>query len=148
MRFAGRRRPCPVTVTMRSTSGSPVSKTSAIAAIEPTFCTTTPTVTGSLPDGTSVPVTARISIFSAPCGYFTVSGRIFTFRSFGTARSIAAIASGLLRSIPTTHFVTPRHFIITRMPNMQRSGYSAIVRWSDVRYGSHSAPLMISVCTA
>ena len=36
----------------------PVSKTSAIAASEPTFCTTTPTATGSLPDGTSTPVTA------------------------------------------------------------------------------------------
>ncbi len=44
MRFAGARTPRPLTVTIRSMSGSPVSKTSAIAATEPTFCTTTPTL--------------------------------------------------------------------------------------------------------
>jgi hypothetical protein len=37
IRLAGRRRPWPETVTIRSISGSPVSKTSAIAATEPTF---------------------------------------------------------------------------------------------------------------
>ena len=58
IRFAGRRNPWPDTVTIRSMSGSPVSNTSAIADTEPTFCTTTPTVTGSFPDGTSTPVTA------------------------------------------------------------------------------------------
>ena len=43
------------------------------------------------------PVTVLISIFSAPCGYFTVSGRIVTSMSVGRVRSSAAIASGLLR---------------------------------------------------
>ena len=100
IRLAGRRRPWPDTVTMRSISGSPVSKTSAIAATEPTFCTTTPTVTGSLPDGTSTPVTALISIFSAPCGYLTVSGRIVTSRSAGTARSHRRDRVGLVALDP------------------------------------------------
>ncbi len=48
-----------------------------------------------------------MSIFSAPCGYLTVRGRIVTSRSLGAAAVIAAIASGLFRSMPTTAFVTP-----------------------------------------
>jgi hypothetical protein len=73
--------PGPLTVTTRSISGSPVSKISAMQAIEPAFCTTTPTCIGSLPGGHLRPVTALISIFSAPCGYFTVSGRTVMSRS-------------------------------------------------------------------
>ena len=94
---------------MRSSSGRPVSKISAIDAADPTFCTTTPSETGSLPDGTSTPVTVWINIFSAPCGYFTVSGRTVTSMSVGSVRSSAAIASGLLRSTPmTTRFGAER----------------------------------------
>ena len=133
---------------MRSMSGSPVWNTSPIADTEPTFWTTTPTVTGSLPEGTSTPVTAWMSIFSAPCGYLTVSGRMVMSRSSGTVRRSASIASGLFFSTPMTHLCTPIARIITRMPKCTRPGYSTIVRWSDVRYGSHSAPLMMSVCTS
>jgi hypothetical protein len=147
IRLAGRLRPWPVTVTMRSMSGMPVSKTSAIAASDPTFCTTTPTDTGSWPEGTSTPVTDWMSIFSAPCGYFTVRGRMVMSRSCGFVFSSAAIASGLFRSTPMTAFVTPRVCIMIRQPRWTRSGYSTIVRWSDVRYGSHSAPLTIRMVT-
>ena len=132
---------------MRSMSGNPVSNTSAIAASDPTFCTTTPTLTGSLPDGTCTPVTEWISIFSAPCGYFTVSGRMVTSRSAGFVRSSAAMASGLFFSTPMTALVTPSVCIMMRQPRCTRSGNSTIVRWSEVRYGSHSAPFTISVCT-
>ena len=68
MQFEGLWIPLPVTVTIRSISGSPVSKTSAMVATEATFCTTTPTWSGSCPEGTSRSMRALMSIFSAPWG--------------------------------------------------------------------------------
>ena len=65
--------PRPVTVTIRSTSGRPVSNTSAMVAAEAAFCTSTPTSIGSPPlrgVGTSRPSSALMSCFSPPCGYF------------------------------------------------------------------------------
>ena len=103
-------------------------------------------VTGSFPDGTSRPVTALISIFSAPCGYFTVSGRT---RDVEVRRAACAPAPRSRRACCARRRsrtrVTPSARIMIRMPKCTRSGYSTMVRWSDVRYGSHSAPLMMSV---
>jgi hypothetical protein len=50
----------------------------------------------------------------------------------------------LVRSTPITARLTPRVCIITRTPKCTRSGNSTMVRWSVVRYGSHSAPLTSS----
>ena len=133
MRLAGRCTPCPVTVMIRSISGRPVSKTSAIVATEATFCTRTPTFKGNFPLGTSRSTTALISIFSAPCGYLTVSGTTSMFRSSGRVARITSMASGLLRSMPMIVRSTPRQRIMIRIPSWTRSGKSVIVRWSVVR---------------
>ena len=74
-----------------------------------------------------------MSIFSAPCGYFTSSPSTRTSRSAGTVRRSASIASGLLFSTPTIARETPRACIMTRRPKWTRSGCSTMVRWSPVR---------------
>ncbi len=66
-------------------------------------------------------------------------------RSSGAVARSVSMASGLLFSTPITVRSTPSACIITRIPKCTRSGYSTIIRWSVVRYGSHSAPL-ISRC--
>ncbi len=68
--------------------------------------------------------------------------------SAGSVRWSAAMASGLLRSTPITTRLAPSARIMIRAPSCTRSGYSAMMRWSVVRYGSHSAPLRMIVSTA
>ena len=129
----GLRMPRPETVMMRSISGSPVSKILAMLAVVATFCTSAPIALGSLPDGTSRPVTALISIFSAPCGYLTCSGWTVTSRSVGAVARITSIASGLLFSMPITARRMPSARSTMRMPMCTRSGCSSMTRWSEVR---------------
>ena len=87
---------------------------------------------------------AFINCFSPPCGYFIFSGTIsiFTF-SVVTILCKCSIASGLLFSIPIKAFSTPKVFINILTPTINSSPRSSIRRWSAVRYGSHSTPLII-----
>ena len=61
------------------------------------------------------------------------------------ARCIAAMASGLLSSIPITPRFTPRARIAALSPSTMRSDSSIMRRWSHVTWVSHSAPLRIMV---
>ena len=75
-RFDGLARDLPVIVTMRSTSGLCFCTASYTANAVPTFCTTAPVAIGRAPLGTCLRITASISCFSPPCGYFTFKGQI------------------------------------------------------------------------
>ncbi len=54
-------------------------------------------------------------------------------------------ASILLFSTPMYPFSTPNTFIIALSPAITFLGDSNITLWSDVKKGSHSAPLIITV---
>ena len=58
-----------------------------------------------------------------------------------------SMASSLLASTPMTALLRPKACIRMRTPPMTFSPCSSISRWSAVMYGSHSAPLRISVST-
>ena len=113
----------------------------------PTLTQIACTSSGNPRDGISRPSKAVISIFSAPCGYFTgnTSTVIGAARRNRGAKRLGGIRlvgfDGDDRSLGTggTHQIgDPRHHV---------AACSSITRWSVVRYGSHSAPLITNVST-
>ena len=126
IKFAGFFMPSPVTVTTLSINGLPYLAASYTASAVPTFCTTTLISMGSPLGGTSLPVRALISIFSAPCGYLTSSPHTSMFGSFFAAAFILSIASGLLFSIPINPLLTPRMRISIFRPSTISADLSII----------------------
>ena len=61
------------------------------------------------------------------------------------SRVSRAMASGLLFSMPMKMFFTPRIRAAMATPSRIMRGLSSMRRWSAVRHGSHSTPLMIRV---
>ena len=74
--------------------------------------------------------------------------RTRTFSIPETASVMAAMASGLLLSMPMTQEVSSKYFITTLMPSTMLSVLSSIRRISQVMKGSHSAPLITRVSTS
>ena len=135
----------PVTVVMRSTSGLPSVTASAMAAAVLTLNTSAPASAGNLPRGTCRPVTTSMSCFSPPCGYF-VGNAITSMPSCPAAAfRIASMASGLLSSMAITPRRTPVARRMSLSPSTMRGPFSSMLRWSAVRYGSHSAPLRMTI---
>ncbi len=132
-------------VSTRRTSGRPRWHASYTASDVPTFCTTTPTSIGSPPEGTARRVSASMSCFSAPCGYLTSSGTTVMSAPAGIAPFIAATASILFASMPTSPFLHPRARMMRRSPPSTSDGFSSMRRWSAVSHGSHSAPFSTTV---
>jgi len=96
------------------------------------------------PAGTVLLTMALMSIFSAPCGYLTFIGQTWISGEPAAAFFMASIASGLFASIPTYPFFTPRILMRIFRPSMISRGLSSMRRWSEVRYGSHSAPFRMT----
>ncbi len=74
-----------------------------IATTVPTFCINTPISEERPPEGTSFPVNILVNCLAPPDGYLVGITRIkirFSFVSAANACFKAAIASGLLSSIP------------------------------------------------
>ena len=106
----------PVTVTTRSMSGLPRSTASLIANKVPTFCTNTPISAGMPALGTSREVSTLISCFSPPEGYLVGTERTKILSLCAEAFCIAAIASGLLSSIPTNTYFGESRCCMISMP--------------------------------
>ncbi|CAH9052252.1 hypothetical protein PSECIP111951_00578 [Pseudoalteromonas holothuriae] len=133
----------PVTVTTRSINGLPLFTASLTANKVPTFCTNTPMSAGIPLLGTSFEVRTRISCFSPPEGYLVGIVRTKIALLCSQARAIAAIACGLLSSIPTNTRCGFNSCCIISMPCTISVACSCINKSSAVIYGSHSTPLTI-----
>ena len=141
--FLGSAIASPVTVTTRSRTGRPFSIASHICQTVLALRTMHPTSAGRAgTNGTSLPVTDNMSIFSAPCGYLTLTG-ITRIRGFLQCSVIVAMASGLLLSIAITPSASVKTSSTNSSPRMISSGRSSISLLSQFRNGSHSAALIM-----
>ncbi len=133
-RLHGWAMPSPVSVTTREISGRPSSTASATAAAVATFWQTMPICAGMPWLGTSRPVSTRISCFSPPLGYLVgiCTTSIADSPDRATASRIAAIASGLLSSIPTSTARAPTTWRRMQAPATTRGARSRISRSSQV----------------
>ena len=144
-RFFGSATAEPDTVTIRRMTGIPVVKRRYTAPAVSTLNTAQPASAGSLPEGTSRPVQALMSCFSAPCGYLHLRGYSFRRGSSAISFSIPGKVSDLFSSIAMIAVCTPIMSASIFRPPMTSSGRSSSRRWSLVMYGSHSAALMMTV---
>ena len=114
-------------------TGLPSMMASAMAAQVPTLTTTQPQSMGRPPLGTSRPVSTLISCFSPPWGYLVFITCTRTPSRPWAAFSMAAMASGLLSSMPMMPLLTPSARMAARRPSTTRVGFSSISRWSAFR---------------
>ncbi len=142
--FIGRANASPVRVVIREISGLPSSTASWMATQVPTFWQSMPMSAGRPPLGTSSPVRIWISCFSPPEGYLVGKTLSTKGRSPMAART-AAMASGLLSSMPISTSCGWIKCARISIPATSSAAFSRISRSSAVMYGSHSVPLMISV---
>ena len=122
----------PVTVTTRWISGSPSVMARLMATTVPTFCISTPISEERPPDGTSRPVRILVSCLAPPDGYLVgITRTKICFSPAVTSRS-AAIASGLLSSMPISTCSGSRRCIRIRIPVRISPACSCIRRSSAV----------------
>ena len=126
-KLPGSRTASPVMVTTREISGVPSKTACATATAVPMFWHITPISAGMPPLGTSMPV----SCFSPPDGYLVGTTAISVWVPSVAFRS-AAMASGLLSSIPITQRSGRRIQAMIFRPATTSSAFSRMVMSSAV----------------
>ena len=131
---------------MRLSNGSPCNTARAMAYSVPTFRHCTPRSVARVPCGTSMPVRMRISCLAPPLGYLV--GMVTTrYAVPAQAACMAAMACGLLFSMPISTSPACSACAAMRMPSTMPAARSRISKSSQLMNGSHSAPFTTSVAS-